>query len=93
MAKNQFLHEPIVTANALAATGAVFYVGCSLLVGYSRPTYMFVASSWMHGINMRELPVANMMGGSLLSGFLTFTVVSWLAGYIFARFYNWFAMR
>ncbi len=91
MGKIQSVHNPIVSANALAATGALFYVGCAFLVSFSRPMYMYLASGWMHGININSLPAATMMGGNILGGFITFTLVSWLAGYVFARFYNWFA--
>jgi len=91
MAKNLSQHNPITTANALAATGAVFYLGCSLLVGFSRPMYMYMASGWFHGINISALPPATMMSGNVIGGFITFTIISWIAGYIFARFYNWFA--
>ncbi len=91
MAKNQSIHKPMATANALATTGAVFYIACTLLVSFSRPMYMYLASGWMHGININSLPAATMMGGGLFGGLITFTVASWIAGYVFARFYNWFA--
>lgn len=91
MAKNSLRHEPMATAHALGATGALFYIACVVIVGISRPTYMTMMSSWFHGVNVSALPVAPMMGGSLLAGFITFSIVSWVAGYVFARFYNWFA--
>ena len=86
-------HQPLATANALAATGAVFYLGCALLVSVSRPTYTLMMRGWFHGINYQALPPAPMMGQGVLTGLLTFTLVAWLAGYLFANFYNWFTQR
>lgn len=93
MPKKILPHPPVTTANALTATAVVLYVLCVVWVKISRPTYMSMMGGWFHGVNWQALPAAPMMGGNLLSGLVTFAIVAWVSGYLFASFYNWFASR
>lgn len=52
---------------------------------------MALTGNWIHGIDMEALPYKAPTGIDLISGFMTAIVAAWLAGYLFAVFYNYFA--
>lgn len=93
MAKNTAQLNPMASGNALAGTGALFHIVCSLLFGFSRPAYMMMMSGWSDNVNVGYLPGTTLMGGGTISSFLTMIVVGWIAGYVYASFYNWFLTR
>lgn len=84
-------HDLKATANAFAALIAVVYVICTLWVLISRNGFMALTGNWIHGIDMEALPYTIPTAIDLVSGFVTAIIAAWLAGYLFAWFYNYFA--
>ena len=83
-------HDPMTTANAVAATTAIIYVICRLLVGLFPAASFTVAQSWFHGIQLTQLGTWNLTFSNLLLGVISSTVLAWLVGYLFAYLYNYF---
>lgn len=83
-------HSPLVTANAVAATTAIIYVVCRVLVGLFPAISMNVARSWFHGIDISKISAWNLSTESFILGIISATVFAWLVGYIFAKLYNYF---
>lgn len=87
-------HLPMATANATAATVAVVYIVCAVSVLLFPDIAMTVARSWFHGIDISTLTLSTQTNpSSLVFGFITATGGSWLLGYLFANFYNFFAKK
>jgi len=86
-------HDLKATANAFAALIAVIYVICAALVLIARDGLMAFTGNWVHGIDMKALPYTSPTAGGLVVGFVTATVAAWLATYLFAWFYNYFAKQ
>ncbi|OGC50129.1 hypothetical protein A2716_01170 [candidate division WWE3 bacterium RIFCSPHIGHO2_01_FULL_40_23] len=83
-------HEPIVTANAAAATTGIVFVACRILVGLF-PELMFnVAQSWFHGIGFSRFDSSNLTVSSLVLGLVSSVLTVWVIAYLFAQFYNYF---
>jgi len=78
-------------ANAFAVTIAIVYVVCAGWVVVSRSTFMGLAGSWIHGVNMESLPYTAPTAAGLVFGLITAVVASWVAGYIFAWLYKQFS--
>ena len=78
-------------ANAFAVTIAIVYVVCAGWVVVSRSTFMGLAGSWIHGVNMESLPYTAPTAACLVFGLITAVVASWVAGYIFAWLYKQFS--
>lgn len=78
------------SANALALTGAIFYIACTIFVAILPSAYMWVLNSWSHGMDLASLyaPAKVLNFGMTAAGLITFTVASWLAGALFASSYN-----
>lgn len=86
-------HNPMATANAAGATTAVVFVACRLFVGLF-PDFMFsIAQSWFHGIELTKLEVWNITPVAFLWGLLSSAIFAWIAGYLFAYFYNMFVKK
>lgn len=86
-------HDPQVTANALAATMAIVFVACRLLVGML-PGFMFgMAQSWFHGVALTRMSSWSVSTPTFLFGLISATVSAWLTGYLFATLYNYFLKR
>ena len=83
-------HEPIVTANAVAATTAIVYVFCRILVGLFPDLFFTIAQSWFHGIALSKLDSWNLTTGSFILGIVSSTITACIVGYIFANIYNYF---
>lgn len=83
-------HNPMVTANAAAATTAVVYVVCRFLVGLFPELSMNIAKSWFHRIDISKISAWNLSAESFVLGIVSATVSAWLVGYLFARLYNYF---
>lgn len=93
MAKSNLPHDPMATANAVAATTAAVFVTCRLLVGFV-PNFMFtVAQSWLHGVELTKMSAWNVSTSAFLLGLISATLFAWAVGYVFALFYNKFAEK
>lgn len=86
-------HDPTITGSALAIVGGGLYLLCALWVLLARPSYMWTMGTWMHGVNLSALPTRSLDLTTLLIGFVTFTALSWVAGYAFATIYNKLAKK
>ena len=80
-------------ANAFAVTIAAVYVICAGWVVVSRSSFMGLAGSWIHGVDMKALPYTAPTAAGLVFGLITAVVASWVAGYIFAWLYNQFSKK
>ena len=87
------MHNPKATAHALASVGGLLYIVCALWVVLSPTSFLSLMTLWAHSIDVEALPLKTSDFGGLVLGFITFVVVAWLAGYVFARLYNSFAGR
>lgn len=86
-------HNPNVTANALAATMAIVFVACRLLVGML-PGFMFsMAQSWFHGVALTRMNSWSVSTPTFLFGLVSATVSAWLVGFLFANLYNYFLKK
>ncbi len=76
-------------ANATAIVMAVLYVDCALLA-YIAPDLIFsLAKSWMHTVTLESVKTTFSPDlGSLLYGFITATVLTWVTTYITVALYN-----
>lgn len=83
----------MVTANAVAATTAVVFIVCRLLVGLFPDASFTIAQSWFHGIALTKLDSWNLTAESLVLGLVSATITAWLLGYLFAYTYNWFLKK
>ena len=83
-------HNPLTTANAVAATTAIVYVACRLLVGLFPEISMNVAKSWFHGIDISKISAWNLSTEAFILGIVSATIGAWLVGYLFARLYYYF---
>ncbi len=93
MAKNNLSHDPMATGNAAAATTAVVFVACRLLVGVF-PGFMFaLGQSWLHGVQLTKMSAWNVPSSTFLFGLISSSLFAWVAGYVFALFYNKFVER
>lgn len=83
-----------VLANTLGMLGAVYYFICTLLVFLAPDLYRQVAQSWMHGVDTTAVwnnqPPAI---GTVLFGFITFSIFAWVTGYLIAATYNYLAKK
>lgn len=87
-------HDPIATANAMAATVAFIAVVCALAIILAPEVSMGIAQSWFHGIDLNKVRTSvNPSLGSLLYGWITATIGGWVMGYVFARVYNFFTPK
>lgn len=76
-------------ANAAGLLGAIYFIGCWVIAGILPDLYKAIFVSWMHMIEVSSLWKTG--SSSFLLGFVSFTVVSWVTGWLFAWFYNKFA--
>lgn len=73
-------------ANAGGVLGAAYYVGCYLIATFLPNLYKAVAVSWFHMINITGIWKDRPEG--LILGLISFTVFSWVSGWLFASVYN-----
>ncbi|MBI5620476.1 hypothetical protein HY949_01735 [Candidatus Gottesmanbacteria bacterium] len=84
-------HNPMATANAMAATVAFIAVVCALAIILAPDLSLGIAQSWFHGIDLSKVRTTISPSlGSLLYGWITATIGGWVVGYVFANTYNWF---
>lgn len=84
------MYNPKAKANALAIVGALFYIICAGWVMLSKSSFIVLFSTWTHSVDLSALPSKTPDLMSVLIGFITFTIAVWIAGYLFAIFYNFF---
>lgn len=77
--------------NALAATTAIVYVVCRVLIGLFPDVSFVVAQSWFHGIELSQLGERNLTVGSFVLGIISSTVTAWVVGYIFVAAHKAFS--
>lgn len=75
-------------ANAAGALGAIYFVGCYLVAWATPALYKSVFDSWMHMLNVDGLWKS--APGNFGLGIISFTIVSWVTGWLFAWLYNRF---
>ena len=75
-------------ANAAGLLGAIYFVGCFVVALVSPGLYKSVAESWMHMLNLSGLWKS--APGDFGLGIISFTIVSWITGWLFAWLYNKF---
>ena len=86
-------HNPMVTANAAAATTAIVYIFCRIAFTLVPDMTMLIARSWFHGIDISKISALNLSLESFVLGLVTATVGAWVAGYVFAYLYNAFITK
>lgn len=85
-------HDPMATANAMAATVAFIAVVCALAIILAPDLSLGIAQSWFHGMDLSKVRMdVNPSLGSLLYGWMTATIGGWVVGYVFASAHNLFA--
>ncbi len=90
MAKSNSSHEPIVIANAAAATTAVVFVVCRLAFVLAPELSLAISKTWFHGIDI-SLIAARRVGDGFILGLVSTAIAGWLIGWVFAKFQNYFA--
>ncbi len=73
-------------ANAVGLLGAIYFVGCYLVAWTMPILYKSVAESWMHMLDLSDL--WKQSPSNFGFGFVSFVIVSWFSGYLFAWLYN-----
>ena len=91
MAKNNLSHDPIVIANAAAATVAVVFVVCRLAFLLAPELSLAISKTWFHGIDISLIAARRMANDGFIFGLITSTIGGWLAGFVFAKFQNYFS--
>lgn len=81
----------MATANAAAATTAVVYILCRILVAIVPNFMLVVARSWFHTVELQTRAPGGM--DVFIVGLVSSTVFAWLAGFVFAYFYNMFVKK
>jgi hypothetical protein len=80
--------KEMALANALGALGLIYYLGCYAIAVVAPDVYKSIAASWFHMVNLSGLWSASQ--GNFVLGLVSFTVVSWISGWLFAWLYNRF---
>ncbi len=79
----------MVLANTLGAMGAIYFLACYLVASFTPGLYKTIAASWMHMIRLEGLWKSG--PSNFMLGLISFTVVSWISGWLFAKLYNYFS--
>ena len=95
MAKNNLSHDPIVIANAAAATVAVVFVVCRLAFLLAPELSLAISKTWFHGIDISKIAATSAAAdpGSFILGLVTSIAAAWAVGYLFANLYNYFVKK
>lgn len=78
-------------ANAFGAVGAIFYIGCYLVAMIVPDLYKAVSASWLHMFDLSSIWKSAPSG--FILGVVSFTIISWVSGWILAFAYNSFAKK
>jgi hypothetical protein len=75
-------------ANAFGLLGVIYFVGCYAVAWAMPALYKSVAESWMHMLDLSGLWRQGPSNFGI--GLISFVIVSWVSGYLFAWLYNKF---
>src|SRR3989338_4369354 len=84
-------HElnPVLVGKALAATTAIFYLACIALIAIYPQATMDLFAKMFHGIDISKIATAPASIDSILIGLVEIIIYAYLAGWLFARIYNY----
>ncbi len=80
--------QSYIIPNALAATTAIVFVACRILVGLFPDLFFTIAQSWFHGIELSRLDGSGLTLGSFVLGIISSAITAWVIGYTFVRVYK-----
>ncbi len=80
-------------ANTLAVFVSVVYLFCRLGIALFPQFSMTIARSWFHGFDMERFWAPRAFAEDFILGLVTAAFFSWIAGWLFASFYNYFSKR
>jgi hypothetical protein len=80
-------------ANAAAAWIAAVYLVCALGVAVFPGPSRMMAVSWFHGMNINSMWSGRPFPGNFWLGLVSAVVLTWLAAWLFAQLYNYFAKK
>lgn len=86
--------KPIALANSLAVLAFLGFLICVIWASISQNSFVAFWNSWAHGFNLELIvPESGLKinAGQTIFGIISFTINSWLAGYLIAWVYNRFA--
>lgn len=86
--------KPIALANSLAVLAFLGFLICVIWASISQNSFVAFWNSWAHGFNLELIvPEGGLQinAGQTIFGIVSFTINSWLAGYLIAWIYNRFA--
>ncbi len=75
-------------AKALGVLGAAYFLACYFVAAVFPGLYKVIATSWFHMIDVSGLWKSGPDG--FFMGLISFTVVSWISGWLIAWAYNRF---
>lgn len=78
--------NPNAAALSAGLLGVIFYFGCYVIVTFSPETYLAIAQSWAHGVDLSVIWKPRV--GNMALGLVSFTLFSALTGWGFAIIYN-----
>lgn len=79
-------------ANAAAVLTGTIYIVCLVLSWITPDLLISLSNSWVHALNLEAIRDNEQIGlGTVVWGFITSAVLTWIAAYGFAYFYNKFA--
>ena len=87
-----FMKEKVFANAAAVWTGAV-YLFCSLAFVLFPGASRVVAQSWFHGLDMSKMWVYQPIRSNFWLGLVSAVALAWLAAWLFARIYNYLAIR
>lgn len=86
-------HNQTATANALATTVGIFYIGCRILVSLFPDLMFSIARSWLHGMVLTQSGSWNLSLETFMVGLVSSVVSAWVIGYVFTVTFNYFSRR
>lgn len=88
-------HElnPMLVGKTTAATTGILYAACVALV-YAAPDFtMGMFANLFHGIDITKIASTPVPLGTTAVGFIEILIYSYIAGWLFARIYNYFLKK
>jgi len=80
--------RPIPLGNAAAVLSALLYVLCAIMVAIAPGTYLAVAESWLHGVQLTAADAVGISAGGFLLGITTLAATVWVSAAGLAVLYN-----
>ncbi len=95
MKKNSGLHEldANLAGKALATTSGILYAACVALIAIFPAATMDLFAKMFHGIDISKIASAPAGLDIILIGFVQILIYGFLAGWIFAKAYNYFLKK